>query len=1334
MDSFGLLKKTKRSRQRVDAGEPRNSYSSIPNFSSRPNLLNSGIYGAFFAAQQNHHNFGSSAGSAAAAGAAAYFNQVQGFGPTKMLNELLSRRVKTIADGADAMMTIDVAANDVSTISGSAYDCLNSQSPVSRVGSTLNGGGGSSPVGDMAQHMLRNILSGKRKEIYALEQELRGVSGANNNNNNSSSNNNNLESIVDCNNSSENSSSSANAAVAAAAAVVAALNNNNNSSSNNNNNNSSCNNNNNNNDVKIANLTNGSGDRNSVGGNISDENCASDRSKASGDEPLTNGDVINTAEDMDTTEADDRASSAAANAAAAEVSPLSGQNNPNDSLVDKLNLNHRQVVDNNDDSSASEHSVSSSESASNKEDADESNECSSYPKTEQQVELKRARVENIVSSMRSSPLPVPVNGCKKRKLYHPQQHDNSVAERYAASLNEVADALSEDEDENLSPAEIRQKVVEKNALKNQLRTMQEQLAEMQQKYVQLCTRMDQDSVDAMEQDVDLPNPKSEMEQDETASDADHEDDEDDDNSSVPASPTSKHNTPAPTPVPQQQKDHTNPGSSFPTVSTPVTQSTMSPAISKMLGNKFLPQNPAASVPHMNSHPFPIHPNFNGALSFLQHQMFQDPHNAQNHLQPHHHHHPHHPPHPHSMLSNAAAMYLGVGHKLFMEQEARMAEKVALAAAAAEHQQQISRDIQHSTRQTPTSGAENAHSTSQSASRMEPSSPNRSHHREQLQQPQQQSQQQQNEQSPKALHHQSEAQHRSRSEFADRLQMLKSNSSRDNFDFEGLAEALKSEISSTLSNLIDTIMTRFLQQKKLSSKSSEAVLAAEQLNKDLLMASQLIDRKSPRTKVIDRGNCISSNDKNNSSYSSNTFNSSSGTPNKTSNSSAAAAAAAANQAAQNFANSNPENNINVMNLPQRPTGLSSNLFGPPKMGSGMNSAAAAAAALYSSMNSLSNSHMGSFGLPDLRGSADGPVPEQHEALSLVVPQKKKRHKVTDTRITPRTVSRILAQDGMGCPPSTLLDSPSKYSGMLPSTNGSADSPPPRSFHIPASAPMLPVSLPTSVAIPNPGLHESQVYSPYSPFYGQHPGPHHIPSSSPPGMSDQLRDSPPLPHHSSLFHPAAFMVAAQQQQQQQQHLQRGNSPDYVRSNSGMGGGDSLDRGSDCNSMDGAAYDGMTPTSSTLSPMHLRKAKLMFFWVRYPSSAVLKMYFPDIKFNKNNTAQLVKWFSNFREFYYIQMEKYARQAISEGIKNADDLHVSIDCDIYRVLNLHYNRNNHIEVPTNFRYVVEQTLREFFKAIQTGKDQEQSWKKSIYKVISRLDDPVPENFKTPHFLEQLE
>lgn len=50
--------------------------------------------------------------------------------------------------------------------------------------------------------------------------------------------------------------------------------------------------------------------------------------------------------------------------------------------------------------------------------------------------------------------------------------------------------------------------------------------------------------------------------------------------------------------------------------------------------------------------------------------------------------------------------------------------------------------------------------------------------------------------------------------------------------------------------------------------------------------------------------------------------------------------------------------------------------------------------------------------------------------------------------------------------------------------------------------------------------------------------------------------------------------------------------------------------------------------------------------------------------------------REFYYIQMEKYARQAVSEGVKNVEDLRVGGDSEIYRVLNLHYNRNNHIEV----------------------------------------------------------
>jgi len=146
------------------------------------------------------------------------------------------------------------------------------------------------------------------------------------------------------------------------------------------------------------------------------------------------------------------------------------------------------------------------------------------------------------------------------------------------------------------------------------------------------------------------------------------------------------------------------------------------------------------------------------------------------------------------------------------------------------------------------------------------------------------------------------------------------------------------------------------------------------------------------------------------------------------------------------------------------------------------------------------------------------------------------------------------------------------------------------------------------------------------------------------------------------------------------------------------------------------------------------LMFFWVRYPSSAILKMYFPDIKFNKNNTAQLVKWFSNFREFFFIQMEKYARQALSEGAKSDTELHVTEDSELYRVISLHYNRNNHIEVPQHFLPVVEMALREFFLSVQAGKDTEASWKKQIYKIIQRYDESIPENFKTPEFLRSLE
>ncbi|KAF7260939.1 hypothetical protein EG68_01774 [Paragonimus skrjabini miyazakii] len=106
---------------------------------------------------------------------------------------------------------------------------------------------------------------------------------------------------------------------------------------------------------------------------------------------------------------------------------------------------------------------------------------------------------------------------------------------------------------------------------------------------------------------------------------------------------------------------------------------------------------------------------------------------------------------------------------------------------------------------------------------------------------------------------------------------------------------------------------------------------------------------------------------------------------------------------------------------------------------------------------------------------------------------------------------------------------------------------------------------------------------------------------------------------------------------------------------------------------------------------------------------------------------------EFYYIQMEKYARVAISEGVRSADEIHVTTDSEIYRSLNLHYNRNQQLEVPDHFRVAVEATLREFFNALMSGKDVEQSWKKPIYKIIARMDQPVPEFFKNPNWMEQL-
>ncbi|EPY80568.1 prospero homeobox protein 1 isoform 2 [Camelus ferus] len=179
---------------------------------------------------------------------------------------------------------------------------------------------------------------------------------------------------------------------------------------------------------------------------------------------------------------------------------------------------------------------------------------------------------------------------------------------------------------------------------------------------------------------------------------------------------------------------------------------------------------------------------------------------------------------------------------------------------------------------------------------------------------------------------------------------------------------------------------------------------------------------------------------------------------------------------------------------------------------------------------------------------------------------------------------------------------------------------------------------------------------------------------------------------------------------------------------------------------------------------------------SSNMLKTYFSDVKFNRCITSQLIKWFSNFREFYYIQMEKYARQAINDGVTSTEELSITRDCELYRALNMHYNKANDFEprgsallplagefgesetvernsnwvsvlafsadnlyeespkhVPERFLEVAQITLREFFNAIIAGKDVDPSWKKAIYKVICKLDSEVPEIFKSPNCLQEL-
>ncbi|CAG2161941.1 unnamed protein product [Oppiella nova] len=541
------------------------------------------------------------------------------------------------------------------------------------------------------------------------------------------------------------------------------------------------------------------------------------------------------------------------------------------------------------------------------------------------------------------------------------------------------------------------------------------------------------------------------------------------------------------------------------------------------------------------------------------------------------------------------------------------------------------------------------------------------------------------------------------------------------DMDWLIDSLKTDIQSSVMQIIDTTFAKFLTKRPTNQKLN---FDSNESKNEITILSQMLDSKSPRTKVIDRGAAIGAANIGNAMKTNLNGHSSRGSP----FSLPTETAPAPRPTPFSFPTPNFKSPFYMPNvapvgaqMPQQPALI------PSALAHHFNSIASSLSQRSDQSNNYSNRDIHNIPMntnghsnSHLFGrSPDEPLPEQTEAMALVVAPKRKRHKVTDTRITPRTVSRLLGQDSMlVC--NREASSVSPPNSMNYQSHGPSQPPPP----------LVPVSLPTSVAIPNPSLHQTDLFGGANFPFGEHPR-----LSLFGDDSDLNRDGK---SHSAVVSAVAHAAAAHHL-----HMLAASraSPDSLHGypatvmpslQYGRGGSDNGNEGSETNE-----------TQVTLTPMHLRKAKLMFFFVRYPSSAILKMFFPDIKFNKNNTAQLVKWFSNFRqrqskvmkrEFYYIQMEKYARQALSEGIKNSEELHVSHDSELLRVLNLHYNRNNHIDVPENFRYVSEQTLREFFKAVQSGKDSEQSWKKAIYKVIARLDDNVPEYFKSPNFLEQLE
>lgn len=98
---------------------------------------------------------------------------------------------------------------------------------------------------------------------------------------------------------------------------------------------------------------------------------------------------------------------------------------------------------------------------------------------------------------------------------------------------------------------------------------------------------------------------------------------------------------------------------------------------------------------------------------------------------------------------------------------------------------------------------------------------------------------------------------------------------------------------------------------------------------------------------------------------------------------------------------------------------------------------------------------------------------------------------------------------------------------------------------------------------------------------------------------------------------------------------------------------------------------------------------------------------------------------------MEKYARQAVSEGIKSPEDLHISGDSEIYRVLNLHYNRNNHIEV--SVLPITQSAHRSICIVLCRIQSKLKSWIDTIF-IIAFNENLIANKLNSPTFTSKIQ